>query len=86
MTELNKYEKVWSWWIIFCWRTLELEEVSREFLDCQRDGIRQLMDAICHQSVDNRTVDELTLKLHISLIKHLDFEREGSVTPYWSSI
>jgi hypothetical protein len=60
VTELNKYKKVWSRLIIFCWRTFELEDMGGEFLDCQRDGIRQLMDAICLQSAEDGTVDELT--------------------------
>ena len=86
VTELNKYKKVWTRLIIFCWRTFELEDVGGEFLDCQRDGIRQLMDAICLQSADDETVDKLTLKLSIRLIKHSDFEREGSVIKYFAGI
>ena len=86
VTELNKYKKVWTRLMIFCWRTFELDEVGAEFLDCQRDGIRQFMDAICLQSVDDRTMDELMLKLSIRLIKHSDFEREGSVIKYFVGI
>jgi hypothetical protein len=86
VTELNKYKKVWTRLITFCWRTFELDEVGAEFLDCQRDGIRQLMDAICLQSADDRTVDELMLKLSIRLIKHSDFETEGSVIKYFAGI
>lgn len=85
-TELNKYKKVWTRLIIFCWRTFELEEVGGEFLDCQRDGIRQLRDAVCLQSADDRIVDELMLKLSVCLIKHSDFEREGSVIKYVAGI
>jgi len=85
-TELNKYKKVWTRLIIFCWRTFELEEVGGEFLDCQRDGIRQLRDAVCLQSADDRIVDELMLKLSVRLIKHSDFEREGSVIKYVAGI
>jgi hypothetical protein len=86
LTELKKYKKVWTRLIIFCWRTFESEGVGGEYLDCQRDAIRQLMDAVCLQSADDRTVDELTLKLSVCLIKHSDFEKEGSVIKYFAGI
>jgi hypothetical protein len=85
-TELKKYKDIWTRLILFCWRVFEIDEPGVEFLDCQRDAIVRLRDAICPMGSDEWMVDRLILKLSVSLIKHSDFEREKSVIKYFAGI
>jgi len=86
VTELKKYKDIWTRLILFCWRAFEIDEQGVEFLDCQRDAIARLRDAICLMGSDEWAVDRLTLKLSVSLIKHSDFERQKSVVKYFAGI
>jgi hypothetical protein len=51
LTKLEKYKRIWTRLIVFCWRTFEMEDVGAEFLDRQRNEIRRLRESICLDSV-----------------------------------
>jgi hypothetical protein len=85
-TELEKYKRIWTRLIFFCWRTFEIEDTGAQFLECQSDEIRKLRESVCLHSGDEKEVDDAIFKLSVSLIQHSDFENEKSAIKYFAGV
>src|SRR4030095_14276150 len=84
--QLEKYSKIWTQLILFCWRTFERDDTGVEFLKEQKRSLALLRDVVCLQNHEDEEVDTAVLDFSINLIKHSDFQREHSIIKYFAGI